>query len=71
MEQWRIVFEKASEQSDFISLTEYPQLMMETIATVAGQARRTEAFLLLYSQLIKENISSLSAAGILTPAKPC
>ena len=36
-----LVFEKASENKSFLSLPEYQQLAFETMALVAGQARRT------------------------------
>lgn len=60
-----IVFEKACESRNFTEMPDYTRLSMETMAIVAGQARRTEAFLSLYSQLIKENIHPIVMKGII------
>ena len=43
-----LIFEKASENVTFNTLKEYQQLAYETMTIVAGQARRTEAFLSVY-----------------------
>lgn len=59
-----LVFEKASEAENFTDLSVYQQLAFETMSIVAGQARRTEAFLSLYSQLKKMNIHPIVMKGI-------
>lgn len=51
-----LIFEKVSENESFTALMEYQQIAFETMSLVAGQARRTEAFLTIHSQLIKSDI---------------
>lgn len=59
-----LIFEKASENKSFLSLPEYQQLAFETMAIVAGQARRTEAFLFVYQELLKAEIHPIIMKGL-------
>lgn len=60
-----LFFEKASEDENFTALPEYQQLIFETMSLVAGQARRTEAFLSLYNQFLKVDIYPIVMKGII------
>lgn len=60
-----LVFEKASEDDNFTELPEYQQLAFETMSVVAGQARRTEVFLSLYKQFLKEGIHPILMKGLI------
>ncbi|WP_412853140.1 nucleotidyltransferase family protein [Amedibacillus dolichus] len=57
--------EKASENDKFNNLPIYSQLAFETMPVVAGQARRTEAFLSLYKQFLKEGIHPILMKGLI------
>lgn len=59
-----LVFEEASENESFISLPEYQQVAFETMSIVAGQARRTEEFLNLYSKLLKAGLYPIVMKGL-------
>lgn len=60
-----LIFEIASENTSFINLEEYQQLSFEVMSIVAGQTRRTEAFLLLYKQFLKADIHPIVLKGLI------
>lgn len=60
-----LVFEKASEDENFTALPEYQQHEFETMSIVAGQARRTEAFLSLYKELLKADVHPIVMKGLI------
>ncbi len=60
-----LIFEKASENESFVSLPEYQQYAFEVMSIVAGQARRTEAFLSLYKEFVKADIHPIVMKGLI------
>lgn len=60
-----LIFEKASEDNNFVGLPVYQRLALETMSIVAGQARRTEAFISLYSKFVNEDIHPIVIKGII------
>ncbi len=60
-----LVFEKASENTSFINMPEYPQWSLEVMSIVAGQARRTETFLSLYKSFLKKEIHPIVMKGLI------
>ena len=60
-----LIFESASENSNFIASPDYQSLMFETMTAVASQARRTESFLSLYKQLLKADLHPVVMKGII------
>lgn len=59
-----LIFETASTSESFINLPEYQHYAIDTMAIVAGQTRRTEAFLSLYSQFLKADIIPIVMKGL-------
>ena len=62
---YTLVFEQISEMNCVASLPGYSRYMEKAMTIVAGQVRRTETFIYLYKDLIKEDIHPIVMKGII------
>lgn len=60
-----LVFEKTIEIENFVDTPIVSRYMTDIMFIVAGQARRTEEFLSLYNQFLKDNIHSIVMKGLI------